>query len=90
MDPTQSWYDWGRKVKLDLPASQKYAQAVLASTDSYIASLKEGDFQRKVKTPAGEQTVLWLLSNVVIGHFHDFAGEISCLKDLQGLKGYTA
>jgi len=63
---------------------------VAAATDSYLATLKEGDLERKVKTPAGEQTLLWLFSIAVIGHIHDFTGEISCLKGLQGLQGYTA
>ena len=89
-DPTVSWYEWGRRVKVDLPAMQKYAQAVYANSDKYLSTLKESELDQKIDTPLGAQTRLWLLSNVVIGHIHNFAGEISCLKGLQGLKGYPA
>ncbi len=87
-DPQINWFEWGRKVKVDLPAIRKYAQAVWSNSDSYLASLKESDLTRKCDTPMGPQTILWLLNNALIGHVHDFTGEISCLKGLQGLKGY--
>lgn len=87
-DPQISWADWGRRVKIDLAQIKSYAQAVRANTDAYLASLKESDLSRQMNTPAGLQTVLWLLNNALIGHVHDFTGEISCLKGLQGLKGY--
>lgn len=89
-NPEQSWFDWGRRVKVDLPALQKYAQAVQANSDAYIASLKEADLERKVASPLGTMSVLAIVSNFVTGHVHDFAGEVSCLKGLQGLKGYPA
>lgn len=74
------WFQWGRKVKCDIALLRKYAQAVYANSDAYIASLKEQDLERKVNSPIGQQTVMWLLCNGAIGHIHEFTGEISCLK----------
>lgn len=81
------WFDWGRRVKVDTSKLHNYGQAVFASTDAYIASLKESDYSRIVQTPAGQMSVLQMVT-IVSHHMRDFAGEISCLKDLQGLKGY--
>ncbi len=36
----------------------------------------------------GQVTLGWVLSMLVIGHPNNSAGEISCLKGLQGAKGY--
>lgn len=83
-----SWFAWGRRVRVDLPAARRYAEAVYESSDKLFESLKEGDLTKEMKSPAGVQTGLWLINNGLIGHFRDFTGEISCLKGLQGLKGY--
>src|SRR5438128_2670257 len=37
----------------------------------------------------GGRSVGWVLSREVVGHADNIAGEISCLKGLQGLQGYT-
>ncbi len=84
------WFDWGRRARLDLNAMRPYALAVAAATDACLATLKEADLERKVQTPLGQQTLQWAITGAVIGHLHDFTGEISCLKGLQGLTGYTA
>ncbi len=36
----------------------------------------------------GKQSVAWVMNNGVIGHVASHCGEISCLKGLQGAKGY--
>ena len=36
----------------------------------------------------GVRTVDWLLSALLTSHINNMAGEISCLKGLQGGKGY--
>ena len=56
--------------------------------DAYLASIKDSNLSRKIKLPFGEQSLEWILNNVIVGHVHEFTGEISCLKGLQGLKGY--
>lgn len=87
-EPMASWFEWGRRVKVDLAALKKYSEVVFANADSYIGGLKDSDLNRKLATPAGEQTIAWVLSMVLIGHANMHLGEISCLKGLQGLKGY--
>src|SRR3972149_6163208 len=37
------WSGWSRKVKVDLPALNAYAQAVYAASDDYLASLRGKD-----------------------------------------------
>lgn len=90
MPPQGPWFDWGRKVKVDLTAARRFAQAVYDNTDKYLASVKDADLARQLDSPAGRQTVQWLLTNGSLGHVHQFTGEISCLKGLQGAKGYPA
>ena len=82
---------WGRTLKLDLPALREYAQAVYRNTEQVIAALSESDLDREVdlsKMGRGMSSLNWVLHAYVIGHLHDTAGEISALKGLQGAKGY--
>jgi hypothetical protein len=92
LHPTEDWShyaDWTRTVRLDLEAARAYAQAVYAATDDYLAGLTADDLDRQADlfgtgpTPLGE-----LLGNFVAGHCQQMMGEISCLKGLQGAKGY--
>jgi hypothetical protein len=78
-------------VQVDLSALRQYAQAVYAASDAYLASLKPEDLNQPVDVSAfglGEQTVGWMLNNAVVGHVNNHCGEVSCLKGLQGVKGY--
>jgi hypothetical protein len=81
---------WSRRATVDLPALQRYGQAVYAATDAYLGSLGPEALARPVDLTAvgfGQQTVLFVLAAVVVNaSMH--CGEISCLKGLQGLKGY--
>ena len=86
-DPT-GWSQWARLVKVDLDALRDYSQAVQTSVDQVLVSLSDADLNRKVETPFGTSTVLFLINNALIGHTHGHTGEISCLKGLQGAKGY--
>ena len=52
-------------------------------------SLTDADLARIVETPFGRPTVLFLVNRALIGHTHSHTGEISCLKGLQGAKGYV-
>lgn len=87
----QATEEWARSVEVSVPALQEYARAVFADADAYIASLSEDDLVVKHDLSAsglGTQTVDWMLSALVTGHVNNMAGEISCLKGLQGAKGY--
>ena len=83
--------EWSRALRVDLEAARKYSQAVSASTEAYLASLAPEDLDRQVdlsQVGLGQRTVAWMLNVLVAGHLNNMAGELSCLKGLQGLKGY--
>lgn len=80
--------EWARTVKLNLPAFREYAKAVYAATDAYIKALSDADLDRKVQTGfIGEQTVGFVVSNVLGWHAAQHTGEVAALKGVQGLKG---
>ena len=79
--------DWAKTVKMDYPKFQEYAKIVFANTDSYLAKLPDADLEKKVQTPAGEQTVGWAISTILGTHAPQHIGEIAALKGVQGLKG---
>jgi hypothetical protein len=82
---------WTRSVRLDLAALRKYAQAVYAATDAYLATLRPEDLARQVDFSdigLGSQPVTWVLNRLVLAHIDDCCGEIAVLKGLQGAKGY--
>jgi hypothetical protein len=85
------WSGWSRKVKVDLPALKAYAQAVYAASDAYLASLRGKDLDRPVDLAAlglGQSTVGFMINNGILGNAFTHCGEISCLKGLQGKRGY--
>ena len=84
-----AWAQWARLVKVDLDALKAYGHAVQASVDQVLMSLTETDLSRSVRTPFGTSTVQFLITAVLIGHTHSHHGEISCLKGLQGARGYV-
>lgn len=86
-----NWGEWGRRVKIDLGALREYAQAVYASTDDYLAALTDADLNRPIDLSGiglDESTVGQTLMGGVLSNVQWHTGEISCLKGLQGLKGY--
>ena len=83
-----AWDEWGRSVKVDLDTVREYGKAVQADTDKLFASLTDAEMNRQIDTPLGRQTVLFMINAAIWGHTHDHTGEISCLKGLQGDKGY--
>ena len=87
----QPWEEWSRTVKVDLPAMKEYAQTVYKNTADYISGLSADDLNREVDLSnfsLGKQTVGWVFGNFVVGHLNNHCGEASCLKGLQGAKGY--
>ena len=79
--------EWAKTVKMDYPKFQEYANAVFANTDSYLANLPDGDLEKKVQTPIGEQTIGWAVTTLLGTHAPQHIGEIAALKGVQGLKG---
>ncbi|MBW7882961.1 MAG: DinB family protein [Caldilineaceae bacterium] len=88
--PLVGWADWARETAIDTDAVHKYAQAVYAATDAYLASITDDDLSKIVDmTEAGQgivptSAVIGLA--LVNGALH--LGEISTLKGLQDLVGY--
>jgi hypothetical protein len=89
----QPWDAWARRVQIDLPALRQYAQAVYTASDEALASLTPEAMNRSVDLSAfhmGEVSVINFLATIVATHVRDHCGEISCLKGLQGAKGFPA
>ena len=85
------WSAWARKVRVDLAAMRQYAQAVYAVSDEYLASLPDDDLNRSINLSVlglGEVTMKFILINGLLGNAFAHCGEISCLKGLQGKRGY--
>lgn len=82
------WFTWSRRVQIDLPAVQRYAAAVYAATDEFLATLTPAqlDVPPSVALPAN-QPMRWLIDNLVILHAGVHSGEIAVLRGLQGLVG---
>jgi len=86
-----SWQEWSTQVDIDLNALRSYAQATYAATEEYLASLSDEQLHQTVDLSGiglGIPTVQWILSGVIVGHAYSHAGEIACLKGLQGIQGY--
>jgi len=85
------WSGWIRKVKVDLPAMRKYAKAVYVATDEFLATLSPEDLERPIDLTAlglGKSTMGYVINNGILGNGFTHCGEISCLKGLQGKRGY--
>jgi hypothetical protein len=92
----EAWKDyanWTRRLQVDLPALRAYAAAVYDASDAYLATLSPADLDRPRDLSGvgmGKVTLAWILSREVVGHVDNITGEISCLKGLQGQKGYPS
>lgn len=63
------------------------------ATDRYLAAVDDAALERDLDLSAvgiGRRTVGWLLAHPMLGNITMHCGEISCLKGLQGAKGYPA
>jgi hypothetical protein len=81
---------WSQRAKLDLAAMRRFGQAVYAVTDEYLTVIEPGELDRSIdlsRFGLGQQTVLFVLT-AILANASLHTGEISCLKGLQGAKGY--
>ncbi len=88
-----AWDEWARTLKVDLPVARSYARAVYEATDQFLAALAEATLDRPLDLSGlgvGQRTVGWFLTNPVLANINMHCGEISCLKGLQGTRGYPA
>ncbi len=81
---------WSRRATIDLPALLRYGQAVYAATGEYLSTLTADGLARPIDLSAaglGQQSVAFILNALVVNAAMH-CGETSCLKGIQGLKGY--
>lgn len=91
LPPQDDWADWARRLQVDVPALRAYAQAVYANTDAFLVGLTAEDLGRNVDLSIfgyGHMPLPLFIAMFVAGHANMHAGEVSCLKGLQGLRGY--
>lgn len=84
------WDDWARNLNVDLPAARLYAAAVYNHTDRLLESLSDETLSRPLDMSSinqGQHSVSYLLS-FLLSNVYLHCGEISCIKGLQGLRGY--
>ena len=84
------WHEWGQRLTVDVDALRAYAQAVFTASDEYLASISDSDLDQMHDFSAlgfGQQSLGWLCS-ILIANVQWHTGEVSCLKGLQGEKGY--
>jgi hypothetical protein len=88
--PMDNWSDWGKQVTVDMATARAYAQAVYTATDTYLATLHDGDLANVIDVPApGMGSMpLGVFLSILLANCNNHCGEISCMKGLQGLKGY--
>lgn len=79
--------DWAKTIAMKLPEFHEYGKAIQQSVDGYLADLGDSEMQKKVTGPFGEQTVEWIVVNLLGTHLPSHTGEIAALKGVQGLKG---
>ena len=80
--------DWARSVQLDLPATHKYASAVYASADEYLATLTPEALDQPVNMFGSEEKLGMAISAFIIMHISNGNGEIAAIKGVLGATGY--
>ena len=78
-----------RALKTDIATLKQYAEAVFASVDGCLATLKDSDLERLVEGFRGQAPMANQLSVLLITHPFEHIGEISAIKGCQGQKGYA-
>jgi hypothetical protein len=78
--------DSRRALHVDLAALKSYGADVHAATDAYLATLSDGDLDRKADLSAGgfgTQKLGWMLNLLLLNHLGTETGEIAVLKGIQ-------
>ena len=90
--PVQGGYDeWAKRVEIDLPQLREYVQAVFKNTEEYVAGLTPEELDRELDLTSaglGKVSLGAFITITSVIHPSNHIGEISCLKGLQGAKGY--
>ena len=84
-------HNCGRPQAAGNPIARTTANPTFSAGEAMVAGLSADDLARTLDLSAqglGHRTVSWIFNALIIGHLNNMAGEISCLKGLQGAKGY--
>ena len=79
-------WDEVKATLVTLAPVQAYAQAVRATTESYLAALTDEELDRTVQFFGGDRPVADVIATFV-SHTVGHAGEIAALRGVQGVKG---
>ena len=91
MDQWEKHDQWARTVKVDLAKFKEYAAKVYVATDEYLVGLTDAGLEKEIDLTGmgmGKQNVAYVISNFLVLHAGNLAGEVSAAKGFQGLKGY--
>ncbi len=86
-----SYGEWAQRVTVDLPQLQEYVRAVFQNTGDYVAGLKPEDLDKEMdlsNAGLGKMSLGAFITMTSVIHPSNHVGEISCLKGIQGAKGY--
>ncbi len=89
--PMGGYDEWAQRVKVDLPQLHEYVKAVFKNTEEYVAGLKPEDLDKELDLTSagmGKMSLGAFITMTAVIHPSNHIGEISCLKGLQGAKGY--
>ena len=90
--PMGGGYDeWAKRAKIDLPQLRADGQAVFKNTEEYVAGLTAEELDRELdltNAGFGKMSLAAFITMTSVIHPSNHIGEISCLKGLQGAKGY--
>jgi len=89
--PMGDYGDWAGRVTVDLPQFREYVKAVFKNTEEYIAGLKPEELDKEMDLTSaglGKMSLGAFITMTSVIHPSNHIGEISCLKGLQGAKGY--
>ncbi len=91
-DWAEAYPKWLRTVKIQIPAVHDYANAVFTETENFGEAMEDEDLKKNIdmsmfgmgSRPQGD-----MIHMMILGHIWSIMGQISVLKGLQGLKGYS-
>jgi hypothetical protein len=90
--PMGNYGEWAGRVTVDLPELSEYVTAVFKNTEEYVASLSPDDLDKELDLSSaglGKMSLGAFITMTSVIHPSNHIGEISCMKGIQGSKGYA-
>jgi hypothetical protein len=87
MPPEGEGPDW-KNGKLDVPLFKEYARLAQKATDEYLNNLSDEELGRKIDFfGRREETIGWVIADMILMHHAGHGGEIAALKGVMGKQG---